>query len=182
MRTITSLEGIYKPMHRSGSKPFYGLDGGVARGLEAYNCDCDADFQRGYVWTELQQRKFIGHLLEGGDVAPILVNTGPGGDWETAILVDGKQRVTAALRWAAGEISALLYDGRTVWLKHLNEREHRRLTTVVGLEFGLVRWTREEMLENYIRLNRGGTVHTDDEIKKVQRLLKRERTKAETTK
>ena len=45
-----------------------------------------------------------------------------------------------------------------------------------------MRWTREEMLENYIRLNRGGTVHTDDEIKKVQRLLKRERTKAETTK
>lgn len=169
-KKVTSLDGIYLPMHRRGSAPFGGILE-LDRHVALYQVSCDAPFQRDHVWTPEQQSKFVGHLLEGGDVAPLIVNRGPDGDWETTLMVDGKQRLTACRRWAESGIPALLYDGRRVWARHLDEVSQRHCRLRIGLEFALVDWSEEEMLANYIRLNRGGTVHTDQEIRKVQRML-----------
>jgi hypothetical protein len=47
----------------------------------------------------------------------------------------------------------------------------------IGLEYAVVNLTRTECLELYIRLNRGGTPHTEAEIERVREMLEIERGK-----
>lgn len=136
----------------------------VAQGL-----DLDPDFQRGHVWTEAQQVAFVEFILRGGESGKdILTNQidwhhGKGGG--VYVLVDGKQRLTAVLRFLRNEIRAFghLYsefeDRKGVDLKlafryHINDLK-----------------TRAEVLQWYLDLNAGGTPHSSEEISRVRGLL-----------
>lgn len=170
---MISLDGIHRPLHVHG-EPFFGILR-TKNAIEQWPIDLDPDFQRGHVWTREQQCAFVGHILEGGHVQPLIVNMGPGGVWEVGEMVDGKQRVTACLAWAEGSIPAVLTDRREVWAKDLDKTSRTRCSLSIGMRYGMAQLTRAEALELYLRVNRGGTVHTEAEIARVRELLAKER-------
>lgn len=153
---------------------------------DLYDINLDPDYQRDHVWTEEQQRKYVGFILQGGEDRPMIINIGPrgngvegsGDDEFTSEMLDGKQRYTALTKWNRGEIRAELWDGTLLHYDNLLDADghtylNRSLNTLF-LNFGLVRLSRVEALEYYLRLNFGGTVHSSDELRRVRKLLERE--------
>lgn len=139
------------------------------------------EYQRGAVWTDRQAMHFLGHMLEGGAVAPLYVNrlennkNLPEGfkSWleVPAEVIDGQQRLRAVLRWLKGEVQAELSDGRLIAYADTDEIDRRGLPAF-DVEF--VDLSRRDVLRLYLKLNRGGTVHSDSEIERVRQLLARE--------
>ena len=139
---------------------------------EEYGLQLNPDFQRGHVWTEPQQIKFVEHLLRGGKTNPIYLNQKGwmkdfSGDF---VCVDGLQRITACLRFLENEIP--------IFGTYYNDFEDT-LTVMEGDMLFVVNNlpTREAVLQWYIELNTGGTVHSEDEIERVKRLLQEEQKK-----
>jgi len=135
----------------------------------------DPDYQRDHVWTDEQAEQFVGHIIEGGATPLIIVNRSEHFDF-TDEVVDGKQRVTACYRWLKGEIAAELTDGRRIFYDDLDEESQGYICGMTGAtqEIGYVEMNREQVLRLYLRLNRGGTVHTDAEIDRVRAMLAEE--------
>lgn len=73
--------------------------------------DLDPEFQRGHVWSTEQQEAFMGHLLSGGVVQPIVFSILGNRDIGKKVLVDGKQRLNAIRRWMNNEIDAVTPNG-----------------------------------------------------------------------
>lgn len=165
------IREVYQSLTSSG-EPFYGLLS-LRRAIESFGIDLDPPFQRGYVWTPAQQSLFVGHLLEGGNTNPVILNTGADGTDLHTTLVDGKQRIAACNAFADGRIAATLYDGRTMHVAKFDEIDHRNCNTKVGLRFALVRLTDAEVLEFYIRFNRGGTPHTEADVMIARAMLRK---------
>ena len=142
--------------------------------------DLNPDYQRGAVWTKKQQSQFVGFLLEGGQTPLIFLqfyqkqDNAPLGTkyWELqSEVIDGQQRLRAILDWMDGKIPAELTNEREIWWKDLNECDINSLPTVKVAQLDI---PRAERLRFYIRLNRGGTYHSDSEIQKVRDLLAKE--------
>lgn len=132
------------------------------------------DYQRSVVWTDRQCALFIGFIAEGGKAPPIFVQR-----WDSWLnkpdeIIDGLQRLTAIRRFMTNEVPMELADGRQAYLRDFSEDDQRRLTSHAGptlvLQFVSCP-TRADVLRLYIRLNRGGTPHTDAEIARVQDML-----------
>src|SRR5438128_855129 len=79
--------------------------------------DIDPDFQRAHVWTEAQQIAFVEYTLRGGTSGkqlyfnhPYWMNFRSGAQKKSLyydfVLVDGKQRLNAAMRFLHNEIPA----------------------------------------------------------------------------
>ena len=132
--------------------------------------DPDPDFQRGHVWTDHQRSAFIEHVLRHGQNTVIRFNC-PG--WQTerqsdnTVLVDGKQRLNAALMFNRGKLPAF---GRLV-------HEYKDQPPIMArLQFMVNNLaTREEVLEWYLEINRGQVAHTPEELERVEELLRAER-------
>lgn len=140
--------------------------------------DFDPPYQRGHVWTEDQQKNFVGFLIEGGRAPEVFVRELPvTEDTKPPFyeVVDGKQRMTAMIRWWNGEIPARLseeWDSQEIWVSDLDLVELRCIK-IGGMNTSvqfLVDVTDAQVMRFHLRLNRGGTVHTDEEIERVQRL------------
>jgi hypothetical protein len=129
----------------------------------------EPDFQRSHVWTEHQQVGFVEWGLQGGlefSGGHVLFNCS---DWRQAarkpvVLVDGLQRLTAVRRFLAGELRAFgnLYgefEGK------LSLAGPRFRFTVNNLK------TKKDVLEWYLKLNAGGTVHSKPELDHVRNML-----------
>lgn len=150
-----NITEIYKPT------PFMGeicvsLDQFVHQ-LDHDNVDFDPPYQRGYVWTLKQQEEFMGHLLSGGDVLPLIVQRVPeSGESE---MLDGKQRATSIVRWLKGEISARLFDGRTIHVSEVTKG-----LRCVDTKIKYVNLPFEERKRFYVRLNSAGTPHTTEQL------------------
>lgn len=131
------------------------------------------NYQRGSVWTDDQCAKFMGFLAEGGTPPPIWIQRWP--DYgDTDELLDGLQRVTAVRRFYLHEVPMELTDGTRMYLKDFSEADQKMLTGNGGpiLTLKYVKYeNRADVLRFYIRLNRGGTVHSDAEIDRVKALL-----------
>lgn len=139
--------------------------------------DMDPDFQRGHVWTRPQQVRYIEFILRGGSSGKDIQCNCPGwmqvrGAQGPYVLVDGKQRITAVQAFLNNEFQVfegLSYGG--------HYRDFADKPDMMQAKF---RWhvndlkTRAEVLQWYLDLNTGGTVHADDEITKVQALLEAE--------
>lgn len=128
------------------------------------------DFQRGHVWTEEQQVAYIEFLLRDGKSGRDLYFNCPSwkypvevGGYNDFVCVDGLQRITAITRFVHNEIKAF---GHYFWeyedpryllgctlRVHVNDLRTRR---------GVLRW--------YIEMNSGGTVHTPEELARVESL------------
>lgn len=147
----------------------------IERALELYKVDRDPEYQRGHVWNEAQQRAFVGTLLETPRSVPIFwFNwTNKKYDRSDSEVVDGKQRLAAVLRWINNEIPAECPCGIRVYYGELDAVSLRRLT-IVTMSWHFVHLSRRDVMKFYLRLNSGGTVHTQDELDRVRRLLEKE--------
>lgn len=136
-----------------------------------YGLEMNPDFQRGHVWTDEQQISYLEFLLKGGTTARVIYlnnNTWQNNSEaeEYFVCVDGLQRYTAIKRFVKNEIKAFgLY---------FNEFEGSpRMAHGVKININNLQ-TRKEVLTWYIEFNSGGTVHTEEEINRVKRLLESE--------
>jgi hypothetical protein len=81
------------------------------------------------------------------------------------VIVDGKQRVEAVLGFLNNEVKAYGY--------YRNEYEDEWNWFHSSFHFHVADLkTRKEVLQWYLDMNTGGTMHTDEEVEKVKKLLK----------
>jgi hypothetical protein len=138
------------------------------RDQQEINLDLDPDFQRNYVWTYSQKSKYVEYMLRGGiSGKEIYFNcVGWMGDFKGPfVLVDGKQRISAALDFLTNSLmicKGLYYKD---FEDKLSSIEPSFSVNVNDLA------TRAEVLQWYLDLNTGGTIHTDFELDKVKELL-----------
>lgn len=134
------------------------------------NLQLNPDFQRGHVWSESQQIAYVEFLLRGGKSGIDIYFNMPGwmGNWKgDFVCVDGLQRITAALKFINNEIP--------VFNHYISEFEDRLPFTDGNLTFHVNNLkTKSEVLNWYIEMNSGGTIHSDEEINRVKQLLKKE--------
>lgn len=135
---------------------------------KSYGLDLDPDFQRAHVWTESQQVAYIEFQLRGGVSGKDIYFNCPGFQRSHSrvigpmVLVDGKQRLQAVLRFLQGEITAFGH--------RLPEYEDK-MNYLLG--FGV--WvndleSRNQVLRWYLDLN-SGIAHTDEELNEVRRMI-----------
>ena len=128
----------------------------------------DPDYQRGHVWTRKQQIKYIEYIMRGGISAKELFFNCSSWmrNFNTPLeIVDGKQRLTAVLKYMNNEFPAFSHY----------VRDFRRvgdpcnfIVTINDLK------TRKEVLQWYLDLNTSGTPHTNKELSKVRDLIENE--------
>jgi hypothetical protein len=137
--------------------------------------ELEPDFQRGHVWSDAQRSAFVEALIRGTASGRILFNcpgwerSVPGGDIaeQTFQCIDGLQRLTAVRKYLAGEI--LVFGGRSVRDFKGTPFDVERLS--FRLQIGIYDFsTRAELLQFYLDLNAGGTVHSAQEIERVRQL------------
>lgn len=139
-----------------------------------FGVNLNPDFQRGHVWTEQQQIAYMEFLLRGGKTARVIYFNNPNwGRYEDGkddmICVDGLQRLTAIRRFVNNEIK--------VFGHYFNEYEDSsRFVQGIKINVNDLQ-TREDVLQWYIDFNSGGTVHSEEEINRVRKLLEEERNK-----
>jgi len=183
MSSLNSLDK-YREMSWALNKPAIQEDPNRLPRLVNGECgdvpwDLSPDYQRDHVWTKRQKELFVGHYIEGGIVPPIYVQryesgayhpSGGRDGWlsQPCEVIDGKQRVQALLDWIAGDIEAEVTEGDRIRYADLNATTKRMLPR---LKVTYIDMSRTNRLRFYLRLNRGGTVHSDAEIQKVRDLL-----------
>jgi len=128
----------------------------------------EPDYQRDHVWTPEQKTAFVEYALMGGESSMDITTNCPG--WMTGYegpyeLVDGLQRVSAALGFMRNEVPAF---GK------LYSEFDGKLSYASGPSFN---WrvmnlaTRAEVLKLYLLINAGGVVHSAEEIARVKKIL-----------
>jgi hypothetical protein len=139
----------------------------ILRHVLDHGLNLEPDFQRGYVWTASQKVRYVEFALQGGASGRDLWFNCPGwmsGEEGEYVLVDGKQRLDAVLGFLSNEFA--VFGGNYF-------RDYTDRLRISGPCFN---WhvntlqTRDECLQWYCDLNRGGTVHPDEEIARVQSL------------
>ncbi|TAL65822.1 MAG: DUF262 domain-containing protein [Burkholderiaceae bacterium] len=135
--------------------------------------ELEPDFQRGHVWTDEQQVRYVESLLRGIAPRSIIFNC-PGWSRDTKSgdippntfqCVDGLQRLTAVRKFMNGN-SQVFGDLCASNLKGSPFDPSRYTLKISVYEFE----NRADLLQFYIDLNSGGTVHGSDELDRVRRL------------
>jgi len=131
--------------------------------------DLNPDFQRGHVWSKEQQIKYVEYILKGGLSGKNLYFNHPG--WMNNfkghyVIIDGLQRLTAVTLFLKNEITAF-----NNYFKDYEDRIPSHASFIINI-YSLK--SRCDVLRWYIELNEGGVVHTDEELQRVNELLKRE--------
>lgn len=144
----------------------------VSKAVNDDGLDLNPDFQRGHVWTEAQQIAFMEFVFRRGRTGRELFFNSPGwprsGAPGTYVIVDGKQRLTAALRFMRGEIPIFGYR-----LHEFTDVDRMRMHLSFGWNINALA-TRAEVLHWYLEFNSGGTPHTSEELDRVRALLAKE--------
>lgn len=137
--------------------------------------ELEPDFQRGHVWSDDQRTAYAEAVIRGTAPTRILFNcpgwsssNGATGDIQphTFQCVDGLQRLTAIRKLISGEIA--VFGGLTASDLAKSPFDPRRYR----FQFCVYEFAnRADLLQFYLDLNRGGTVHSDSELSRVQKLL-----------
>lgn len=141
---------------------------------EVYGLELNPDFQRGEVWEEQSQIKFVEHLLKDGKSSRVIYFNSP--VWtgskssaecdleDTVLCVDGLQRITSLLKFLNNELKAFGF-----YYKEFEDR----IPFYVGIKLNINSLqTRKEVLNWYLDMNEGIMVHSDSELERVRNLLK----------
>lgn len=167
-RNLTDIPQFTRSGHYSVNTSWRFLESTLSEFAAGYGLDLDPDFQRGHVWTEAQQIRYVEFILRGGKTGRELLFNKPGwgrtDNTSPLVLVDGKQRLEAVRRFLRNEITAF-GSFLSEYGDKLNVGAHNFTFTVNDLS------SRAEVLQWYLDLNSGGTVHSDDEIARVRALL-----------
>jgi hypothetical protein len=138
-----------------------------------YGLQLNPEFQRGYVWTEEQQIRWIEYHLRGGKSGNTVYLNDPffqawecakEGDYKDYVCVDGLQRITAAKRFIHNEIPAF-----GTYYKDFTDKL-RTLNCCIRVNTNNLK-TEKEVLQWYIDMNDGGTPHAAEEIARVRALV-----------
>jgi hypothetical protein len=147
--------------------PLDDFNGTLDKYINQYHLDLNPDFQRGRVWKQSQQIKYIEFLLMGGVTNNVIYFNHPGwmnsfnGDF---VIVDGLQRITSILDFLDNKFK--VFDE---YSSYIDLRGHYNIKfNINNLK------TRKEVLKWYLEINSNGTPHTEDEIEKVKNLLEEE--------
>lgn len=147
--------------------PLDDFNGVIDKYINQYHLNLNPDFQRGHVWKEAQQIKYIEFLLMGGVTNNVIYFNHPGwmnsfnGDF---VIVDGLQRITSILDFLDNKFK--VFDE---YSSYIDLRGHYNIKfNINNLK------TRKEVLKWYLEINSNGTPHTEDEIEKVKNLLEEE--------
>jgi len=139
--------------------------------IEEEDVDMNPDFQRDYIWNQNQKEQYVEWILRNGNSGKDIYFNHPGWfrEWDgRMVIVDGKQRIEAVFGFLNNEVKAYGY-----YNKEYSDK-YRIMHCNFSVHVGDLK-TRKEVLQWYLDMNTGGTIHTDDEIKKVKELLKGER-------
>lgn len=172
MLTTKDIPSLVCSPHYRSDIPLDHLPENTTRYLKM-GLDLNPDFQRGHVWTEALQYRYVEFLFRGGKGPDIQLNH-PG--WMKSykghfVIVDGKQRMTACLKFAEGKLRIFRgLAGKTEgWaIQEIENAVLRRVS--VGLAVNNLE-SREEVLQWYLELNEGAVAHTPEELARVKELL-----------
>lgn len=139
--------------------------------VKEYGLQLNPKFQRGHVWTEEQQIKWLEFFFRGGKTSRVIYLNYPGwhggvpdGDYNDFVCVDGLQRLTAIRRFMNGEIP--------IFGSYINEFEDRMSVVSDSIKVNINNLKSEkEVLQWYVDMNAGGTPHTDEEIERVKKMI-----------
>lgn len=132
-----------------------------------YTLDMNPEFQRDYVWTVDQKVNYVEYILRGGESGRHIYFNHPHWDGDMygrAVIVDGKQRISAILDFLNGKVRAFGY------CYHEFEDELRMAGPDFIVGVGCLK-TDKDVYEWYLSMNTGGTYHTKEEIEKVEKLI-----------
>lgn len=129
------------------------------------------DFQRGHVWTEMQQVAYMEYLLRGGTSARVIYFNKPswsGGriksGYDDFVCVDGLQRLTAVIKFMNNELKAF---------GNYRNEFNDKVPFSLDLLFNVNNLkTKKEVLQWYVEFNAGGTPHEKEEINRVREMIK----------
>jgi hypothetical protein len=140
-----------------------------------YGLELNPDFQRGAVWTKEQQIAYVEFFLKGGKTARVIYFNCPSFNRNTKeinnpmVCVDGLQRLTALRKFLNNEIKVF-----GIYLDDFEDKDIM-LRRIGQLRFNINNLqTRKEVLKWYLDFNTGGTVHSEEEINRVKKLLEKE--------
>lgn len=170
---ITQFDDIPQFTRQGSWECDFDLDGVlrfIANEQKDNRLNMDPDFQRGHVWTNEQQVRWIEFFLRGGRTGRVLYFNHPG--WGSnykgeMVIVDGKQRCEAIRRFLGNEIVAF-GSYFCEFTDTLRRSGHTMRINVNNLK------TRAEVISWYCDMNAGGTPHSDEEIARVKLLLEAE--------
>lgn len=120
-------------------------------------------YQRGYVWTERQKTEYLEHILRGGfsgrDIFWNSANWQSAGETGVLELVDGQQRVKTVLQFLDNKVP--IFDGYyfqdfTDRMRTINARFRSHINNLP---------TQLEVVEWYLGMNKGGSIHTEEDLK-----------------
>lgn len=141
--------------------------------------ELEPDFQRGHVWSDAQRIAYVEALIRKTAPVGLLFNCpgwtrteGGGGDIaaNTFQCIDGLQRLTAVRKFMAGRFKAFdKYSAADLKGSPFDLARYRMQVAVY--EFS----TRAELLQFYLDLNSGGTVHAPSELERVRGLMAKSR-------
>jgi hypothetical protein len=144
------------------------LEYSLERYLNTYHLNLNPEFQRGHVWTQDQQIKYIEFILSGGISGKDIYLNYP--NWQgsceldgTMVCVDGLQRLTAARKFMNNEfkIFGKYYAGN-----------FKRFRMEAGFKFHINSLDNDaDILQWYLEINSGQTPHTEKELDRVRKLL-----------
>ncbi len=138
-----------------------------------YNFEMNPEYQRGYVWTEKQKTAWLEYRLKGGfSGRDIFWNCPHWLFWKkrkdntlyTMELVDGKQRIDSVLGFLNNEIK--------VFGLYRNEFEDD-ISVTTDLVFHVNNLVdRRDVVNWYLGMNTGGSIHTEKDLQPAYDLLK----------
>lgn len=173
---LQALTKLVRPMPRAKYEVdcfFHFVEKTITTFADDYGLELVPDFQRGHVWSQAQQERFIEAIVRGAvSTAGLLIqfNCPAFSDKASGDLVpqmqcvDGLQRLTAIRRYIAGEIKA--FGRRVDDLRGTPFDARRYVFRVAVHDFQ----TRADVLQYYLDLNAGGTPHSAEEIERVRAL------------
>jgi len=138
---------------------------------DGFGLELNPDFQRGHVWTDEQRSAYCEWILQGGRSGKDIFFNCPG--WSggggrgnmNMVCVDGLQRLTAVRMFMKDEVT--IFGGSV--FSDFDDSPGMLIADFIFHVNDLP--TRAEVLQWYIDLNSGGTVHRPYEIEKVRELL-----------
>ena len=139
----------------------------IKQNIDEYNLQMCPDFQRGHVWTEEQQIKYVEFILRGGKSGRDFYF-----NWnqDAYVCVDGLQRTTALQRFVNGEIKVFgQYFEEFGFNKMIAGGKPLPEYAVNIYQNNLS--SMKEVMEWYVDMNSGGTPHTNEEIERVNRMI-----------
>ena len=136
--------------------------------IDEFDLILNPEFQRGHVWTEEQQERYIEYVLRGGTSGKEIYFNKPSWhckaktDYDDFVCVDGLQRITAIMKFQANEIKAfgLYYE----------DFEDKPTNITLSIRINDLQYEKD-VLQWYIEMNDGGTPHTKEEIQRVKDML-----------